>query len=188
MRLSPNAPRERMDPQFLAEFKVRLALTIYWCEEHGDVSSPASSLRTIELCPHLLEVDRVYTVQSVADRRTYHGGPEVMNAKIPDDLAGRLLVYFPNGNLACGAAEVETDGFFDIDNVPPWDTWVTYIQDARHAEYDSEYLVAWVPRDFVELADQGVKVNPEECIQWLADTSLELAVVLRNSGFFNQTH
>ena len=176
-----------MDPKSLAEFKVRLAQTIYWCERHGDVSSPASSLRTIELCPHLLEVDRVYTVESVANRRTYHGGPEVMNATIPDGLAGgRLLVYFPNDNLFDGAAELETDRFFDIDNVPPWDTWVTYIQDAQHAEYDSEYLVAWIPREFVELADVGVKVNPEQCIQWLADTSLELTNVLRESGFFNQ--
>ena len=178
-----------MDSQILAEFKVRLAQTIYWCERHVDLSSPASSLRTMELRPRLLEQNRVSAVEFVVNTRELYGAPEITKATIPDGLAGgQLLVYFPDDDLACGAAEFETDGFFDVNNVPPWDTWVTYIENAYNGEYDTEYLVAWIPREFVELADRGIKVNPEQCIQWLSDTSLELAVVLRNSGLLNQTH
>jgi hypothetical protein len=42
----------------------------------------------------------------------------------PKDLTGgRLLAYFPDNNLACGVAEVESQGFFDTNNIPPYDTW-----------------------------------------------------------------
>jgi hypothetical protein len=140
----------------------------------------------MELRPRLLEENRISAVESVVNARQLRGWPEIRNATIPYNLAGgRLLVYFPNDDLSCGAAEDETDGFFDVNNVPPWDTWVTYIQDARHDEYDSEYLVAWIPREFVELADGGVNVNPEQCIQWLTDTRLELADALTASNLLS---
>ncbi len=50
-----------------------------------------------------------------------------------------------------------TKGFFDVNNVPPWDTWVCYLD---------RYLVSWVPPVLEELASAGIRVNPEECIQW----------------------
>jgi hypothetical protein len=39
-------------------------------------------------------------------------------------LGGRLMVYFPDAALADGAAEVQSRGFFDVHNTPPWDTWI----------------------------------------------------------------
>ncbi len=170
-----------MDLQSLAHFKVRLAQTIYWCERQVDSSLPGSLLRTTELRPRILEESRLSAVESVSHARELHGGLEIRDASIPDNLnGGRLLVHFPDFDLACGAAELETDGFFDVNNVPPWDTWVAYIQDSRSLQStDNEYLVAWIPREFVALADTGVNVNPEQCIQWLRDTSLELVAVLR---------
>ena len=169
-----------MDSQTLAECKTRLAQTIYWCERRIDLSSPASSLRTKELQPRLLEESRLSAVQSVVTTRELYGGVEIREATMPDHLAGgRLLVYFPDDDLACGAAEAETEGFFDINNVPPWDTWVTYIPNAFNGYYDTDYLVAWIPREFVEVANRGINVNPEQCIQWLTDAPLELASILR---------
>ena len=86
------------------------------------------------------------------------------------------MIYFPNNDLACGAAEQETTGVFDINNVPPWDTWVAYLQDEYNADsFDTEYLIAWVPPELVSLATEGIDVNPEQCIVWLSDTSVELA-------------
>jgi hypothetical protein len=31
----------------------------------------------------------------------------------------------------------------------------------------ANFLVAWVPPVFIDLADKGILVNPEECIAWL---------------------
>jgi hypothetical protein len=121
-------------------------------------------------------------VDRVANLRESCGWPETRNATIPSDLGGgRLLIYFPESDLACGAAEHETEGYFDVHNVPPWDTWVTYIKEPgrNSVSGDDEYLIAWVPPVFVNLVNNGIYVNPEECIQWLSDTSVELARTLR---------
>lgn len=171
-----------MNTQALERFKVRLAQTIFWCAPRIDIRNPATSLRTPELRPRLLEESRASAVDAVCYARESYGGIEIRKATIPGDLGGgRLLVYFPNNDLACGAAEQETAGFFDINNVPPWDTWVAYVQDEQPNidSFDTEYLIAWVPPEFVGLASEGISVNPEQCILWLSDTSVELASTLR---------
>jgi len=76
---------------------------------------------------------------------------------------GRLLLYAPNENLCDGAAKYASKGFFDVDNIPPWDTWVCSF---------AKYLVSWVPPQFIELANQGVDANPEQCILWAPQTGL----------------
>jgi hypothetical protein len=76
---------------------------------------------------------------------------------------GRLLLYAPEENLADGAAEYSSFGFFDVDNVPPWDTWVTMF---------GKYLVSWVPPQLFQIVQQGLHVNPEQCIVWADDSSV----------------
>lgn len=171
-----------MNTQALREFKRRLAQTIFWCTTRPDTTNPESCFRTPGLRPSPFEDNRVYMVDRVVRAREAWGGEEMQNATIPNALGGgRLLIYFPNHNLCCGAAEQQTDGFFDVDNVPPWDTWVSYWEDEEQNvdSFDGEYLIAWVPPAFVESANEGVNVNPEQCIMWLSDTSVELAKVLR---------
>jgi hypothetical protein len=93
---------------------------------------------------------------------------------------GRLLVYFPDADLCCGAAEAESRGYLDVHNCPPWGTWVGFFADKREAEsaYDN-YLVAWVPRAFEELVSAGIAVNPEDCIAWLDSADVGLRDVVR---------
>jgi hypothetical protein len=102
-------------------------------------------------------------------------------SKAPPSLGGgRLLTYFPDGDLACGAAEAESDGFFDVHNAPPWGTWVAMIEDDwERDDCSSIYLVAWVPPAFLEHAHRGISVNPENCIAWLDSTSVWLNDALR---------
>ena len=71
---------------------------------------------------------------------------------------GRLLLYWPYENLACGAADYSSNGFFDVNNVPPWDIWV---------DFTSDTLVSWVPSALIEAAQMGIDVNPEGCIRWV---------------------
>ena len=70
---------------------------------------------------------------------------------------GRFLLYTPTENLACGAAEASTNGFFDTNNVPPWDIWV---------DFSEGTLVSWVPPALLDVAQMGIYVNPEACIGW----------------------
>ena len=104
--------------------------------------SPFSA--TFEACrdialPIRQRQSQVHAIQSVATqhRRTLGGGNISLQKKF-HGYEGRLLAYFPDENLACGVAEAETQGFFTVDNVPPWDTWVAYL----HEDDQTNYLVA----------------------------------------------
>src|SRR5262249_8737478 len=88
------------------------------------------------------------------------------------DLAGgRILLYAPADNLFDGAAQYASKGFFDVNNTPPWDTWMAF---------EDKYLVSWVPPLLVDLVDAGINVNPEQCIMWADEISQER--FLKQSG------
>ncbi len=93
----------------------------------------------------------------------------------PDLQGGRLLIYFPHCNLSDGAAESVSSGFFDGDNTPPWETWVSYFRDSiDRTDGRDQYLLAYVPAALLSVADDGIEYNPEKCIQWLSDADVEL--------------
>jgi hypothetical protein len=87
-------------------------------------------------------------------------------------------VYLPDDNLNDGAARVATDGFFDTDNVPPWDTWVAYFYESSGLNY----LVSWIPPELIDLVDDGLNANPELCILWLDDFDCEVRTLAREAG------
>ena len=70
---------------------------------------------------------------------------------------GRLLEFMPSETLMDGAAKYNSNGFFDVNNVPPWDIWVCFSEGT---------LVSWVPPILFEIADSGIGANPEGCIRW----------------------
>ena len=97
---------------------------------------------------------------------------------------GRLLAYFPDEELSDGAAEAETNGFFDINNAPPWDTWVALFREPRRDRSTADCLVSWVPETFTQSVDRGISVNPEQCIQWLGQTGLHVEEQIRAADLF----
>jgi len=152
----------------LAPLHERLAETSAWCAPRADPAHPRTSLRSAELAPGGPPPDSFAGAGDVAARRRAALDP----AHPPRAYAGgRLMVYFPDATLEDGAAEVESRGFFDVRNTPPWDTWVgAYEYDRPGDACFAAYLVAWVPPAFVELAARGIEVNPERCIAWLDET------------------
>jgi hypothetical protein len=94
----------------------------------------------------------------VASRSRFTAGTSAEKRDTNDtNVEGRLLLYSPSENLACGAAEASSNGFFDVNNVPPWDIWVDFSEDT---------LVSWVPPALLDVAQMGIYVNPEACIRW----------------------
>lgn len=155
-------------------FERRLAETIAWCASRVRADDPKHSLRTAEISPPLLARDRADAVHSVAVYR--HGYDRNLPAATGRESlrGGRLLVYFPDADLADGAAEVQSRGFFDIHNVPPWDAWIA-LADDKPAVADvsfQQYVVAWVPPELIACAAAGIDVNPERCIAWLDESNV----------------
>ena len=161
-------------------FELRLAQTIAWCESHTRLAAAQASLRSEELQPRVLEVDRATTVGHVVGYRGTLIGDVRLIDKSEDFKGGRLLLYFPDEELACGAAQVATQGFFDLNNAPPWDTWIGLFRD-EDIRSAADYLVSWVPPPFVELVAVGIDVNPERCIEWLSHSDTHVAKVPQES-------
>lgn len=182
-------------------FRWRLAETITWC-------SFAESLRNPFLCPDwysmtsggltfgaydLPLISRIKDVDVLAERRVK---PLKLFSMYPNKWAknlsgGKLLCYDPETNLFDGAAEVASKYFLDVDNVPPWDTWICYIPEKAQLVSIHEplpwdtwnsYLIAWIPPKFVKLVDSGVSVNAEKCIAWASTVDSPFTKKLKNIG------
>lgn len=153
-----------------------LSQAIAWCGPRVDLARPKDCLRTAALAPHPLAGGRKAVVQDlVRNRHVELGSPPDQAAK---DLAGgRLLVYVYDSNLFHGLEMVESRGYVDVNNTPPWDTWVAYIFEPK-----INYLVSWVPPAFIESVNAAISVNPEECILWIDEEDLVLRRELRGRG------
>jgi hypothetical protein len=152
----------------------RVADTVEWCQTFVDPREPQWCLRRDETRPRSLERDYFTAVRMAAAPRRHRrqtGAPRRSLA------GGRVLVYFPDDELADGAAEVESEGFLDLHNAPPWDTWFAMAEDTGRVERNP-YLLSWVPDVFVTHAQRGIDVNPEECIRWLEDCDVAIRGIL----------
>jgi hypothetical protein len=91
------------------------------------------------------------------------------------DLAGgRLAVYFPADSLSEGHSKRVSAGFYDVDDAPPWDTWLWLVPDVRYPLW--HYLVSWVPPELMELAGQGMASNSSDCIRWAPSEDIPAAL------------
>jgi len=128
--------------------------------QYDPIMKPLSSpLRSLHLRPSAdlsngLPSETAQTIVfEVIHRRSQLVGEE----GISQQTSGRILLYVPEENLACGTAEVGSFGFFDVNNIPPWDTWVGF---------ENGTLVSWIPEELVGIVNSGIDANPELCIRW----------------------
>lgn len=163
-----------------------LAETIRWCGPKARPEAAATCLRTNDFHPRVMvDENRFKMMERVIDERSHalRRMPAPPEPPRTEGLlqGGRLLVYFPDDNTCDGAAELATGGYFDVDNVPPWDTWVgMFREDPESPTQSEDYLIAWVPPVFVEAVAQGIWVNADFCVQWLEDSSTLMAKRLKD--------
>lgn len=131
------------------------------------IAPQQQELRSIDLMPQSAigeaktDEEREKVVRSVVAMRSRLLRPrvELILPHIGADLSvGRLLTYVPVENVADGAAEFESNGFFDFEDAPPWDTWIAY---------SDSTLLSWVPTQLIPLVQRGIDVNPVGCIRWM---------------------
>jgi len=147
-----------------------LAEAAAWCLVKGNVADPVSSLRSAALSAmrsdttEALETSALLVeVAAVIARR------QRLLSALPDPdwsswTEGRVVVYFPDDNLACGASSVTSRGFFDVNNTPPWDSWIgAGVCNGR------PFILSFVPAAFVATINRAIHHNPEACIIWLDD-------------------
>lgn len=95
-----------------------------------------SVLRSPELALYSIEyptpdAERGQIITMLADQRAELlrcGDKHPTN--LTEDLAGgRLLLYAPDSTDDSGGSLVASDGFFAADDAPPWDTWITFVEE-----------------------------------------------------------
>lgn len=108
------------------------------------------------------DATRVSQMSEVARRRREHlPADRPLHPAIPP---GRFLLYWPDEQMSDGMSQVSSDGFFDIFDAPPWDTWL-------HYEPVHHFLVSWVPLAFVQHAAIGISRNEIDCHAWLDEVA-----------------
>jgi uncharacterized protein (TIGR02996 family) len=186
--------------QLVTAFRLRLAETIGFC-----AGQTQSALRHWELDPRMLtgwlagrggwpysdEIDWPAMVLQVAiaRRRILEREGRARSHLAAGVAGGRLLLFDPWVAIGTGEARTYSAGYFDADNLPPWDTWVFQVPEpspvVRHhppARVTPHYLVAWVPPAFVQRAGLGVQTNEEGSLQWLSQVSTPFVEALRAAG------
>src|SRR5262245_34397058 len=120
----------------LRKFIKLLNETIHWCREVGSPSQPRTSLRTCrrDLVDLHSQRHQVFSVSWERSRRLLSSGKRNL-PPLPGLCGGRLLAYFPDDNLFDGFAEAVSEGFFDVNNIPPYDTWVWMVHNMKAFEY-----------------------------------------------------
>ncbi len=156
----------------------RLSETIAWCESRVDITKPETCFRSKELQPTIqivwaqnhIQKNTIFERVANFRRAILFNSLNNRNVETTDLSLGRILVFEVDISLVDGAACTATNGFFDDDNTPPWDTWFAYLVPEIPASRDM--LLSWIPNEFVPIIDYGIYVNPEECIYWLKEGEL----------------
>ncbi|MBD1394926.1 hypothetical protein [Mucilaginibacter glaciei] len=91
------------------------------------------------------------------------------------EILGRILVAEIDKTVIDGASESCSDGFFDVNDCPPIDTWFYLFKDKNGL-----VLFAWIPLQFIELTQKAIDVNPIDCFNWFEG---ETYFSERNAGY-----
>jgi hypothetical protein len=187
-----------------ADLRLRLLDAVMWSSQRAEPSNPRTCLRTEAFRPYIFNDSRHATVRDVISarhRKLVEGRkiPDVaLNTNRDDDSAalaelwnlmpaplgnGRLLVWERDLTIDDGVGEFLTKGYLDTSDMPPWDTWVTYVSPGDDAAAQTGYLLSWVPPAFVPSVADAVANNAYGALYWLAGTRLLLSEILGEMGW-----
>jgi hypothetical protein len=74
---------------------------------------------------------------------------------------GRILVTDFNSDLCQVATEI-SNGFFDLEDVAPWDTWFAHVDTGSFGGI----VGCWVPPAWIDPAQRGMDVMPIRSVWW----------------------
>lgn len=74
---------------------------------------------------------------------------------------GEMLITSIDEVIWDGISEMESNGFIDINDCTPIDTWFYMVYNDKR-----RILFSWIPRQFVKLVDDGINVNLLATFKW----------------------
>lgn len=151
--------------------------TVAWCSRHARADDADVSTRSPNLCPPVMALPQRQRLSRLLD---VSGEPkaavdfvcdarrrELARLGIPvhavgPDLAGGRILFTTIDTDSCEAATGPSNGYYDLDDLPGWDTWF------YHRETDRPWgaIYFWVPGPLVKLARNGMDVIPVMSVEW----------------------
>lgn len=154
-----------------------------WCRLRADPARPADTLRTPDLLPFpwpgafdtdrsieqhqvICMQQRLDLVAEVVQRRraslTQERVALPLTGPLPSD--GFLILIWPDSDMHDECARDETEGFFDIEELPGHDSWVAYVTGSeekieKHGLDPWSRLIAWVPNVFRDRWDRAKRTS-----------------------------
>ena len=159
------------------ETALRLAETIAWCNHHARTDDAGTSTRSPALRPPLMELPQRERLWSLLDspgvpeaavehvcqaRRRELARLGIPVAPVGRDMAGGRVLLTTLDTDSCVAATEPSNGFYDIDDLPGWDTWFWH----RPTDQPWGAIYCWVPARLIQLASNGMDVIPVLCVKW----------------------
>lgn len=138
-----------------------------WCGLKWNPNNPRESLRTLDFDyfadSHYRKVDEV-----ILGRR--HELKKLRTPIASTLTGGGILVYEPDEDLFDGLSELETDGYLDSNDCPPYDAWIGYVETGNR-----RCVLSWVPDEIVSLVNAGTDVMCTDCLYWASSSNTDWA-------------
>jgi hypothetical protein len=169
-----------------AKFAQCLAEAVAWCSRRARADDAGSSTRTPGLKPPVMArrgydllkrllgspAETTAAVEYVCQaRRRELARLNIPVAPVGPDLSGGRVLFTTIDTDSCEAATGPSNGYYDLDDLPGWDTWFF------HARADRPWgaIYCWVPRQLVELAKRGMDVIPATSVEWASSLEVQAA-------------
>ena len=149
-------------------FHQGLSITKLWCKTQLGKGTPTNTLRPLELSPHIDIRD--YNVGIVRKKEEIKRLNFIKTTLIENqdltlcDTQGKILVFYPELSLNDGLMSIESEGFIDEDDCPPWATWFYY---SPEIDDDGSRLYCWIPQAFIHIVDSAMESDQYSCLRWL---------------------
>lgn len=160
--------------------QARVRETIQWCRQRLTAAGvTAKSLRSFQLEPNdmsmrgayiagrtaeQIEADRERIVRDLCLKRA-----ALLGQAVPSTLeSGRILAFDLEATYYDGVPESISDGFFDAEDLPPWDTWITY---GPIPTLSNNFLISWVPLEFEAVVERAVEAHMADAYEWVKSHS-----------------
>jgi hypothetical protein len=81
---------------------------------------------------------------------------------VATNLAGGRVLFTTIDTDSCEAATGPSNGYYNLDDLPGWDTWFWH----RPTDRPWGAIYCWVPAHLVEPAQRGMDVIPVLSVEW----------------------
>jgi hypothetical protein len=170
--------------QNTSELLQRILETVTWCKHKADVENPRTCLRTPELKPEEYAPDAngnldfnasdceqatpCLTILSQKRRELLQRANMSVESSSVNRNNGRFMLHILRHSLWCGLSEECSQGFIDVIDLPPWDTWLICVP-ISGVLHQTGLLLSWVPSEFCDLVSKGRDVNMVDCFFWASE-------------------